>query len=95
MDDPIVKSVSETVSEFPREALRDSIADKLAANIVERQLAEIRRLAIQTVREALAPIIDQAIAEALAAVEREDDEAWNQWEKILGDECFAQAPVKN
>jgi hypothetical protein len=91
MDDLIVKSVS--VSEFPqvsREALRDSVADKLAKILVERQLQELRVGAIEAVRQALRATIDQAIDEALAAVEHEDDAAWDQWKKVLG-----EAPVKN
>jgi hypothetical protein len=92
MDD-LVKSVSETVpllSQVSLEALRDSIADKLTAVIVERQLAEIRRLAIQAVRVTLLPILDRAMAEALAVIDHEDDAAWDQWKKVLG-----EAPVKN
>jgi hypothetical protein len=72
-------------SQASQEALRDSIAEKFATIFVEKQLAEIRQAAIEAVRQALLPTVDAAMAEALAAVEHEDDLEWSQWLKIVAD----------
>jgi hypothetical protein len=90
----LVTDVTKTAIElFPRtsvETLRTTIADNLSKVLVERQIRELRQSAIEAVRAALLPLVDSAIAEALAAAEHEDDAAWAQWKKVLGD-----APVKN
>jgi hypothetical protein len=83
----IVKSVAaEIISLFPqvsREELREKITNNLAAIVVDWQLQEIREGAIKAIREALRPTIDQAMAEALEVIEREDDEIWAAWKKTI------------
>ena len=93
MDNLIASVTAETIALFPqvsREVLREMIADNLAKILVERQLRELRQRAIEKIREVLLPSVDLAIAEALAAVEHEDDVIWAKWEKVIGD-----SPLEN
>ena len=68
----------------PRE-LREQIADSAARVLVEQQIGEIRKRAIEQVRQAILPLVDAAIAKALDAAEHAADESWARWQKILAD----------
>src|ERR1700722_1056797 len=86
--DLLKEVTSEIVGSFPdkpRHELRETIANNLAAILVEQQLQLFREGAIKAVREAILPTVDQAIAEALEAVDHEENAAWDKWQKILGD----------
>jgi|HubBroStandDraft_6_1064221.scaffolds.fasta_scaffold367415_4 hypothetical protein len=86
----VTKTTIELFPEATREALRTTIADNLARILIDQQLEKLRRQAIDTVRLAILPTVDAAIAAAFEAMEHSDDATWSQFEKLL-----AEAPVKN
>jgi hypothetical protein len=77
----ITKATIEILPDAPREVLREVIAENMAKVLVERALGEFERRAVEQTRAELLPTVDVAINEALAAVDNEADETWEEFTK--------------